>query len=359
MNKIHPNRDRKVALDKGLSGPLESMRRRRRVRRATAEVRSCISTAFHAAPTMLRVPEPTNGDIHECYAAPESSIDSEPQPLLRTGDILADKYRIEALLGRGGMGSVYAADHLELGLRVAIKVPHHDSLAARARLIREARTCALVASDHIPRVFDLGRFPGGAPYIVMECLAGEDLAKVITRGPVAPREGALYVLQACAALSDAHAAGVVHRDLKPANLFLTKRNRAALIKVLDFGISTRVGNAEPTNARAFTVTSAHLGSPQYMSPEQIRSRMNVDERTDIWSLGVILYELLTGKPPFGGSTLFALSVAIVTEKPVPPSHHRAGVPRSLEDIVQRCLEKNPAERYASVKDLMRAMKPFS
>jgi serine/threonine-protein kinase len=299
---------------------------------------------------------PTSDAAVRC-AASESSPGAERQPPLRAGEILADKYRIDGLLGRGGMGTVYAAVHVELGLRVAIKVPHLASRDAAARLVREARTCALFANNHIPRIFDLGQIPNGAPFIVMERLEGEDLAHLIARGPVRPECGVAYVRQACAALSDAHAAGIVHRDLKPANLFLAKSKKTgpALLKVLDFGICKRLAAAPSAE---LTLTSAHLGSPQYMSPEQIRAQRDVDQRTDIWSLGVIFYELLTGKAPFGGTTLFALSVAIATEAPRPPSHCRADLPAGLEGIVLRCLEKDPAARFASAKDLMRAIKPF-
>jgi serine/threonine protein kinase len=285
-------------------------------------------------------------------------LDAERQPMLRAGDVLADKYSIEGLLGCGGMGTVYAARNLELGLRVAIKVAHHSSSRAYARLVREARISALLANHHIPRTFDLGRFPNGAPYIVMEHLDGEDLAHVIARGPVSAHDGVDYVRQACAALSHAHAAGIVHRDLKPANLFLTKRNATgpAVIKVLDFGISKRLDVSKPTDR---AITSPHFGSPLYMSPEQIRANKHLDERTDIWSLGVIFYELLTGKPPFGGSTLYALSVAIATDAPRPLSHWRSDLPPGLERVVLRCLEKDPAARFGSAKELMRVMKTFA
>lgn len=337
MNKIRPKRSSTVDPGKGCSGSLASG-----VRSGATTVPRLLASTRDAA--VERMPL-------------ESSSEAERQPLLRAGEVLAEKYRIDGLLGRGGMGTVYAAVHLELGLRVAIKVPHHASRDARARLLREARTCALFASNHIPRIFDLGQIPNGAAFMVMERLEGEDLARLMARGPVRPECGVGYVRQACAALSDAHGAGVVHRDLKPANLFLTKptKTRRALLKVLDFGISKRL--APPSMEVA--VTSAHLGSPQYMSPEQIRGKRNIDQRTDIWSLGVILYELLTGKPPFIGSTLFALSLAIGTETPPPPSRARADLPAGLESIVMRCLEKEPRSRFASAKDLMRAIKAFA
>jgi serine/threonine protein kinase len=277
----------------------------------------------------------------------------------RLGDVLANKYRLETLLGRGGMGSVFAAFHIELGHRVAIKVLRSDDPSASIRFLREAQTCASLNSDHVVRVFDIGRLPGGAPYIVMERLVGEDLAHVIARGHVAASDAAEYVLQACAALTEAHAAGVVHRDLKPANLFLTTRREApSVVKVLDFGISKLTPQKEPEGALALTSTGTILGSPLYMSPEQIRGYKDVDARTDIWSLGVVLYELVTGQPPFRAQTLSALSVAIATEAPKPPSSIRTDLPPGFEGVVLRCLEKDRTSRFDSADALRQAIAPF-
>ena len=291
---------------------------------------------------------------------PSSTSDLSATLLASPGDVVASKYRIEKLLGRGGMGDVFSAVHLELGHRVAIKVLRQAEPLSSARFLREAQIVARLVGDHVPRVFDLGRLASGAPYIVMEFLDGEDLAQVIRGGPVASSDAASYILQACAALREAHAAGIVHRDLKPANLFLTKRSDGSrVLKVLDFGISKLTPNPDAPPSQTLTSTGTVLGSPLYMSPEQVRANKDVDALTDIWSLGVILYELLTGHPPFRGASLPAISVAIATETPPRPSLIRPGVPPGLELVVWRCLEKERASRVASIDLLAQAIAPFA
>jgi eukaryotic-like serine/threonine-protein kinase len=275
-------------------------------------------------------------------------------------DRIAGKYAVEGVVGSGGMGVVLAARHLELGQPVAIKVLHHDGRTAAARFLREAQTCARLSSDYIPRVFDIGRLPGGAPYIVMERLVGADLARVAASGPIAVADAVRWVLDACAALADAHAAGVVHRDLKPANLFLTNRSGGEpIVKVLDFGIS-KAPIADGATGASFGITSngAVMGSPRYMSPEQVRARPDVDRRTDIWSLGVILYELVTGRPPFVASTAAALAVAVATEEPPVPSSLRREVSPELEAAIMTCLAKDPAARFQSVEALRARLLPL-
>jgi hypothetical protein len=277
---------------------------------------------------------------------------------LRPGEVLAGKYRVEALIGRGAMGHVFSASHIELGHRVAIKVLRRDDASAGARFLLEAQTCAHLRTDHVARVFDLGRLPGGAPYIVMEYLVGEDLAHVIARGPVDASRAATYASQVCLALAEAHARGIIHRDLKPANLFLTTRDDGSpRVKVLDFGIS-RFKATDDFEGHAITSTGTVVGTPLYMSPEQLLARGDVDARSDIWSLGVVLFELLTGSPPFRGQTLPALTVAIVTEAPSWPSSMRDDVPPGLEAVVMKSLEKDRAARFASARELMDALTPF-
>jgi len=299
------------------------------------------------------------------YGAGDEGVDTlasrQPAaPLLEPGTLWAGKYRIEKLLGRGGMASVFSAFHEELGHRVAIKVLHSDDSGAATRLIREAQTTARLGGAHVPRVFDLGRLPGGAPYIVMEYLIGQDLSQVLARGPVAPSEAVGYVLQACAVLGPVHAAGVVHRDLKPANLFLVAQEGGApVLKVLDFGISKGGFQDDPTEAQSLTSTGTMVGSPRYMSPEQIRASKDVDARSDLWSLGVILHELVTGDRPFHGATLSALAVAIATAPPSRPSALRPGIPPGLERAILRCLEKDRSARFQSVEALSRALAPFA
>ena len=226
-------------------------------------------------------------------------------PPVSPGDVLAGKYRVERVIGAGGMGVVVQATHLELDERVAMKflLPHAiENAEAATRFVREARAAVKIKSEHVARVTDVGRLENGAPYIVMEFLQGSDLAAVLQNGPLSIEDAVDFVLQASDAMAEAHAANIVHRDLKPSNLFMSLRSDGTpLIKVLDFGISKV--NVPDTSDAGLTRTTAIMGSPFYMSPEQMRSSKDVDHRTDIWALGVILYELLTGTQPFNGETL--------------------------------------------------------
>ncbi len=272
--------------------------------------------------------------------------------MLQVGELIAGKFRVDRLIGRGGMGIVAAATHVELDQRVAVKVLD-DELARDPqnveRLLREARACANLRSEHSCRVIDVGRLDSGAPYIVMELLEGADLASV-GRLPLATAAG--YVVQACVALAEAHGRGIVHRDLKPGNLFVTKRlDGSPLVKVLDFGIA----KAPPRRTDvALTRTASLLGSPRYMAPEQLRSARDVDARTDIWGLGVILYELVSGRAPFPAETLTELAVQIAVDPPLP-----LDVDPGFAAIVARCLAKAPADRYADVGQLATALATFA
>lgn len=279
----------------------------------------------------------------------------ETAPVL-PGEILAGKYRIERLLGKGGMGIVVAARHIELEERVAIKflIKQNDPVAVE-RFMREARAAAKVKSEHVCRVFDVGRLDTGEPYLVMEYLEGADLAaKLASEGQVRIADIAGWMIETCAALSPAHALGIVHRDLKPANLFLAKREDGSIcLKVLDFGIS------KLPDVDAMTSTTMTMGSPVYMSPEQINSARDVDARSDIWSLGVIMHELVSRKVPFVAETLVQLTVKI-REAPAPSlSTLVDGVPPGFEAIVDRCLEKAASSRYQNVGDLAAALAPFA
>ena len=258
-------------------------------------------------PRSIRVRRPgrLSAALSEPMSEPLESTEGLPQP----GDVLAGKYRVERVLGSGGMGVVVAAMHLTLQERVALKFLLPEGAKKEetvTRFLREARAAAKIKSEHVARVSDVGTLESGAPYLVMEYLDGSDLSALLRRdGPLPPRDAVEYVLQACEALAEAHAVGIVHRDLKPANLFLARHaGGAPRIKVLDFGISklTARDPSMPPDDPSMTRTRAWLGSPLYMSPEQMRSARDVDTRTDIWALGVILYELLSGKPPFDGET---------------------------------------------------------
>jgi eukaryotic-like serine/threonine-protein kinase len=284
-----------------------------------------------------------------------------PGPPIRPGEVLAGKYRVERVLGAGGMGVVVSAMHLELDQRVAVKFLHPDALEnseAAARFVREARAAVRIRSEYVARVIDVGRLENGAPYMVMEYLEGRDLSAVVERGPLPIKDAAEYIVQACDAMAEAHTCGIVHRDLKPANLFLTQRSDGAqVVKVLDFGIS-KLQTPELSQAN-LTKTTALMGSPLYMSPEQMRSTRDVDHRTDIWSLGVILYELLTGRSAFHGETLPQLLAVIMTEQPAPLQTHRPEIPAGLAAIVLRCLEKTPATRFQNVGELAAALVEFA
>jgi serine/threonine-protein kinase len=284
--------------------------------------------------------------------------------VLQPGQVLAGKYRIDHVLGTGGMGVVVAATHVQLQSRVAIKFLSPDAVrsdAAAARLLREARASANIKSDHVARVIDVGTLETGAPYIVMEHLEGMNLAALLRQRERLPiGEAVTYVLQACDGIAHAHALGIVHRDLKPSNLFVTRRaNGSSSVKVLDFGLSkvTEPGGHLPADAH-LTSTTDVIGSPVYMSPEQLRSTRDVDARTDIWALGTILFELIAGQPPFRARTLPQLCMLILHSKARSLREVYPDVPPALEAVVRRCLEKDPSKRFDSVRDLMQALAPF-
>lgn len=295
--------------------------------------------------------------------AGEHNPTSQKVPTLpfEVGTVLLGKYRVDRVIGYGGMGIVLAATHVQLQDQVAIKLLHAEvaSKAQRvARFLREAQAAASLRSENVVRVFDVGQLESGMPYMVMELLEGQDLASGPI-GPGLPVEDAVdYVVQACDAMAVAHARGMVHRDLKPANLFLVRDEHGIpTVKILDFGISKL---KRPTRDD-FTLTEAKevMGSPLYMSPEQVRSARDVDSRADIWSLGTILYELVTGQTPFEGESLGAVLYAVVSDNPQPMTALRVDVPSGLSAVVARCLEKNPAHRYPTARELQQALLPFA
>lgn len=282
---------------------------------------------------------------------------------MQAGDVLLGKFRVEHVLGSGGMGQVLAVRHVELDELFAMKLMHaesHTNPEATERFLREARAAARLKGEHVARVHDVGRLENGMPYMLMEHLVGDDLSALLDkRGMLPLREAAEYIMQACEALAEAHGYGIVHRDLKPANLFLTGRaNGTPCIKVLDFGISKKL---DPTTTKSakLTVTGAIMGTPAFMSPEQMLNSKSIDTRADIWALGAILYELTTGALPFHGESLTELVAKVMDEAVVPPSSLRADLPKEFDHIVLTCLQKRPARRYQSLDELMAALRPFT
>ena len=274
------------------------------------------------------------------------------------GDILLGKYRIDRLLGMGGMGVVVAATHLGLEQRVAVKFMLASKVATQEqyeRFLREARASVRLKSEHVARVSDVGTMESGVPYMVMEYLEGQDLAAVLaSRGPLPITEAIDHVLQACEAVGEAHAAGIVHRDLKPANLFLTTDvGGADCVKVLDFGISKA-----SDSKLALTQETAVLGSPLYMSPEQMKATKDTDARADIWALGVVLYELIAGTTPFHADQVQALCARVFFGEPTPIAALRSDVPPGLEAAILQCLEKDRARRWRNVAEFAAAIAPF-
>ena len=284
--------------------------------------------------------------------------DERAQPPVAPGDVIAEKYVVERTLGVGGMGIVVAARHKLLDHHVALKFvqgAREDSTLVR-RLLREAQIIARMKSSHVVRVLDVGLMADGAPYLVMELLEGIDLQKRLdTDGRLPIDEAVSFVVQACEAIAEAHTQGIVHRDLKPSNLFLTTDvDERPLVKVLDFGISKPLGNVRIGSD--ITSPCDLMGTPMYMSPEQLRASPEVDARSDIWSLGVMLYELVSGTPPFEFKSLVDLCATVVRDPPRPlPSF----VPTELSDVIFKCLAKEPADRFQKIGALVAALEPFT
>jgi tRNA A-37 threonylcarbamoyl transferase component Bud32 len=285
-------------------------------------------------------------------------MDWIPKP----GEVLAGRYRVEGLIGTGGMAAVVSAVQLDLDRRVAIKLmpPRGaQSPITVERFMREARAASAIHSDHVVKVYEVGRLDSGAPFLVMEFLVGVPLAKLIQRRGLLPlAEGLDYVLQACVAVAHCHAIGVVHRDLKPENIMVLENpGQRGHVKVLDFGIS-KADWFETEHTPSLTGTTDVFGTPTHMSPEQVRSARNVDHRTDIWALGVVLYEVATGRPPFIAESLPAMAAMIVSDDPLPPSTLRPEIPADVERLILRCLAKRQDQRPQSVQAIARELAPF-
>ena len=312
--------------------------------------------------------EPVEGRAATRYRDPVTSETSAPgapreglEGIPAAGDVVAGRFVVEEVLGVGGMGVVVAARHAQLGQKVAIKFLRRDakkSPEAVSRFLREARSVVGLQSAHVVRVMDVGVLEDGTPFMVMEHLAGTDLATLLAERKTLPVSDAVdFLLQSMEAIAEAHTMGIVHRDLKPANLFLSRSpDGSPLVKVLDFGISKATGASDE---RSLTSTNAVMGTPHYMSPEQLRSSKNVDARTDVWALGVILYELLVGRMPFEADTVTGLCARIAADAPTPLREIDPTLPASLEAVILRCLEKDLSRRLTSIVELAGVLQPFA
>ena len=274
------------------------------------------------------------------------------------GELVAGRYQIEEQLGRGSYGTVMAAFDRTLARPVALKILARDRLATasdRARFLREAQTAAQLAGPHGVQIYDAGELADGRPFISMERLTGRDLAHDLAeRGRFSVAEAVACVIAVCRGLAPAHARGIVHRDLKPSNLFRARDpDGTTRVRVLDFGV------ARVPSAAAITASDAWVGTPSYMAPEQLTAPATVDHRADIWALGAVLHELVTGRRIFEAATPAALAAKILTERPPSLRRHDAELPRALDDIVARCLALEPADRFATVDQLALALAPLA
>jgi eukaryotic-like serine/threonine-protein kinase len=285
---------------------------------------------------------------------------NDSQPPISEGQIIGGRYLIGPVIGEGGMGVVYAATHIALGAPVAVKVIRselRDDPEFVRRFLNEARAAALLKDEHIARVHDVGQLDSGEPYLVMERLDGVELEAFMKQsGPLSESEAVDLVLQVCQGLAEAHAAALVHRDVKPANLFLSRQpDGRYTLKILDFGISKHLLQR---SADRLTDPGKSLGSPWYMSPEQMTDPSRVDQRSDIWSVGVLLFELMTKRHPFDGTLVAEVCSKVLTHAPPPLSAAERKIDPELESVVLRCLEKDPDQRFPSVTALSRALRPF-
>jgi len=275
------------------------------------------------------------------------------------GTTLDGKFRIERALASGAGGDVYEATHLALGALVAVKVlragPPETGDIRRKRFLREARVAAGLRTDHVVRIYDVVAPDSGLTYIVMELLQGETLAdRVLRVGPLPVAEAVDFVLQAARPLGQMHAQGIVHRDVKPSNLFLARNaDGKESIKLLDFGVAAF--QRPVARDSSLTLTEAMVGTPRYMAPEQVQSSRNVDARADVWALGITLYEMLAGTPPFDGQTVLAVLHQIERQEPKPLAGVRHEVPPALAALVHACLAKEPAGRPADARELVEAL----
>ena len=277
---------------------------------------------------------------------------------VEVGQVIADKYRVTRLLGRGGMGSVWQCEHLSLMSKVAVKIIKPDVAKNKnsvARFLREAKAAALLRSPHVVQILDHG-LDGEIAFIVMEMLEGESLQQRLKRGPLSPAEVATVLTHVGRAMQRAHDAGIVHRDLKPDNIFLVHNDDEVMGKVLDFGIAKSALEAlNITGESPQTQTGALLGTPYYMSPEQATGQKDVDHRSDLWAIGVMAYECLLGKRPYHSDSLGDLVLQICS-RPQPIPSQRGSVPAGFDDWFRRANARGPDERYGSAREMTQELR---
>jgi serine/threonine-protein kinase len=275
------------------------------------------------------------------------------------GDLVAERYRVGPVIGAGGMGIVYRATHVELGTAVALKVIRPDMARNSSiwrRFSREARALGALSNRHVVRVNDAGTLASGLRYLVMELLEGIDLRRLLQQRGALPREQAVdYAIQVCSALGDAHRLNIIHRDIKPENIFIANvRGSEPEVKLLDFGVALFL-----EDAGQLTVPGRGVGSPQYLSPEQMQNPSGVDQRSDIWAVGLLLYELLSGLSPFHGLNP-AETGLLISKGPIPRIDDvHPDIPKPLAAVIQHCLEIKPERRPQSAEELSAALAPFS
>ncbi|MFO0612471.1 MAG: protein kinase [Polyangiaceae bacterium] len=297
-------------------------------------------------------------ELRGARTAEPAELDPTNDPVFHPGATIDGRYRVERLIGVGGMAKVYRATHVHLGEPCALKVLSPELAQETdvvARFLREARLMASFKNPHIVRVHDLGEAIPGRPYFAMELLKGRSLDREIQARTAFPVGRAVrLIVEACEALVDVHDAGLVHRDIKPENLFIEERRGRLHVKLLDFGVTKVRAPGAELDVKA---TQGLVGTPLYMSPEQIQTAP-IDPRADVWALGVVLYELVVGETPFEADQLLDILQRVLTAKPIAPSERRPSVPRGLDAVILRCLEKDPTDRFPDVRELQLALKPF-
>jgi serine/threonine-protein kinase len=304
------------------------------------------------------LPEPEGAKDRLELSSAGGDVDATGQLILAPGDLVAGRYRVGNIIGAGGMGIVYKAEHIELNRAVALKVIRPDIARDSSiwrRFSREARALAALHNKHVVRIHDAGTLESGLRYLVMDLLVGTDLRRLVEHAALPPQQAVDYVIQVCSALGDAHRLNIIHRDIKPANIFLAQyRANEPVIKLLDFGVALFLDDVGQR-----TLSGQSVGSPQYLSPEQLRDPRGVDQRTDIWAVGLLLFELISGRSPLHGLNAAQICLRIA-QGPMPPIEAVCpALPPALAAVIHGCLEIDPARRPQSADELALALEPFS